>query len=71
MTTYTKNEVRGNRAVLALDRMGDDYSSDREEAAVELMADILHMLDAWYGMEPEAALRSGWHHFMAERGTHA
>jgi U3 small nucleolar ribonucleoprotein component len=67
MTTQTENETRANRATLALDRMGDDYSSDREEAAVDLMTDLLHMIDKWYGIEPESALRSAWHHFMAER----
>ena len=63
----TANEARAELAARALDKMGDDFSSDREEAAVDLMANLLHMLDAWYGVEPEAALRSAWHHFMAER----
>jgi len=67
MTTYTENEVRGERAARTLDKMGDDYSSDREEAAVDLMADLLHMLDAWYGIEPEDAHRMAWHHFIEER----
>ena len=49
--------------------MGDDYSSDREEASVDLMADLLHMLDQWYGIEPEDAHRMAWHHYIAERET--
>ena len=67
MTTLTENETRANRATLALDRMQDAYSSDREEAAVDLMTDILHMLDEWYGVEPEVAHRMAWHHFIAEK----
>jgi hypothetical protein len=67
MTTYTENEVRGERAARTLDKAGDAYPDDREASAVDLMTDLLHMLDIWYGVEPEAALRSAWHHFMAER----
>ena len=67
VNTQTENEARAERAARTLDKMGDDYSSDREEAAVDLMTDLLHMLDEWYGTEPEAAHRMAWHHFMAER----
>lgn len=66
-TRTAANERRANRATLALDRAGDDYPPDREEAAVDLMADVLLMLDLWYGIEPEDALRSAWHQFRAAR----
>jgi hypothetical protein len=63
----TENERRADRASRTLDKAGDAYSSDREEAAVDLMTDVLHMLDAWYGVEPEEAHRRAWHHFQAEK----
>lgn len=66
-TDMTENEARADLAARALDKMGDDFSDDREEAAIDLMSNLLHMLDRWYGIEPEAAHRMAWHHFAAEK----
>ena len=65
--TMTENEARADLASRALDKMGDDFSTEREEAAIDLMTNLLHMLDQWYGVEPEAAHRMAWHHFVAEK----
>lgn len=64
----TTNESRADRATRALDKAGDTYPSDREEAAVELMTDVLHMLNLYYGLEPVEALGSAWIVFINERG---
>lgn len=65
--TTTENEARADRAARTLDKAGDAYPDDREASAVDLMTDLLHMLDHWYGIEPEDAHRMAWHHFQAER----
>jgi uncharacterized protein (DUF2384 family) len=71
MTTTTENEARADRVSRALDKAGDTYDADREAAAVDMMTDLLHMLDRWYGVEPEAAHRMAWHHFQAEKAEEA
>lgn len=66
MTTQVANEHRAEMAYRALLGFSNEEES-REDAAVVLIADLLHMLDLQYGLEPEDALRSAWHHFAAER----
>lgn len=61
--TATENEQRAERAYRAVLAYREE-GAEIEEAAIDLMTDILHMLPA-YG-DPEAAHRIAWHHYVAE-----
>lgn len=63
MSTQTTNEERAERAYRAVLAYREE-GTDIEEAAIDLMTDILHMLPA-YG-DPESAHAIAWHHYIAE-----
>lgn len=64
--TTTENERRAERAYRAL-LYFDHEENEREDAAVDLITNLLHMLDLQYGLEPHDALRIAWDHFTAEK----
>ena len=64
-----RNFQRADRAynTLLTYQQRDGGDEDTETAIVDLMTDLLHMLDLYYGTKPEAAQRMAWHHFVAEK----
>lgn len=60
MTTNEQRAERAYRAVIAYKEEGTSI----EEATVDLMTDLLHMLEDY--ADPEDAHRMAWHHYQAE-----
>ena len=70
MATQTQNEVRADRtyrALLIYMQIAYSHEEEVETAAVDLMADLLHLLDLQYGITAEDAHAMAWEHFIAEK----
>ncbi len=63
------NEQRAERGRRALDYYAQ-YKQEREDFetdAIDLMADLLHVIEDQTGTHAEDAHRMAWHHYVAER----
>ena len=70
MAALTKDERRAElafRALLVYQQYTDTQAEEVETAAVDLMADLLHLLDLQYGVTAEDAHAMAWEHFIAEK----
>lgn len=66
--TNAERSDRAFRTVLAYVSRGNGDPDDIETSAVDLIADILHMLDKDYSHDADDACRTALMHFHAETG---
>ena len=66
-TTEERRTDRTYGVLLIYTHRAYDHEEEVETAAVDLMADLLHLLDRDYGITPEDAHARAWEHFIAEK----